>query len=211
MTQIYFSATSFKAFVLVLLIATLASCEKEEISLQPPNGDYYPIKIGNTWEYQYTHTSRWDTGVYVSKQEALKDTVHEGKRYVYFGLQLIRKENGNYYRRTNFYGIGEEYIFLKDNLPVGGTWTHSSHPNHKAEFTIVAIHPEITMNGKKYKHVIEVRKQDFHLYDTQTEFTLTQTITTYYARNIGEIYSMEDQVNEYNTDYEYKLISYQLK
>jgi hypothetical protein len=207
----YFSTTCFKAFVLALLIVTLASCEKEEVSMQPPSGDYYPSKIGNTWEYEFTHTSRWDTGVYVSKQQALQDTVYEGKRYVYFGLQLIRKENGNYYRRTNFYGVGEEYIFLKDNLPVGGTWTHSSHPEHKAEFTIVAIHPVITMKGKKYKDVIEVQKQDFHIYDAEAGFTLTQTLTTYYARNIGEIYSMEDQVNEYNTDYEYKLISYQLK
>jgi hypothetical protein len=177
----------------------------------PPVDDYYPAKIGSNWTYQVTHTSRWDTGSYISKQVALKDTLYEGKQYIDYGLQLIRKENGNYYRRTNIYGIGEEYIFLKDYLPVGGTWTHSSYPEHRAEFVIKAIHPIMIVAGKSYRNVIEVQKQDFHQYDAEGGFKLFQTLTSYYAKGIGEIYNLEDVSNEYYSDYEYTLLSYELK
>jgi hypothetical protein len=125
-------------------------------------------------------------------------------------LQLIRKEKGNYYRRTNFYGVGEEYIFLKDNLPAGSTWTHSSSENHKAVFTILAILPEKEVNGVWYRDVIEVQKQDFYKYE-EPDFRLTYTAHFFYAKNIGEIYSIEDQSGGLEIDNENKLIDFDIK
>jgi hypothetical protein len=209
--KIYYSTSIVQAFVLALLVIIFASCEKEEISMRPPAGDYYPSKIGSTWEYQFTVDAPWETSSYTTMKAALQDTTYEGKQYTYYGLQLIRKEKGTYYRRTNFYGIGEEYPFLKDYLPVGGTWTHSSYPEHKAEFTITAVHPIITVNGKQYKDVIEVQKQDFYIYDAAAGFTLGKTITSYYAKGIGEIHSIEAYIDQSSAVYEYKLISYELK
>jgi hypothetical protein len=191
--------------------AILLSCQKDSCP-EPVSskGDYYPTTIGSHWTYEYTWLPRRDSITYTRTQEALKDTLYEGKNYTYFGLQLIRKENGNYYRRTNFYGVGEEYIFLKDNLPAGSAWIHSSFENHKAVFTIQAIHQEKEVNGIRYRDVIEVQKQDFYKYE-EPDFRLNYTAHFFYAKNIGEIYSFEDNAAELASDTENKLIEFNIK
>jgi hypothetical protein len=201
----------FPASLLMLGLAFLPVACKPDEDIPPtsPQGDYYPTRVGSEWTYEYAYSSQWSNSSGLRITTALKDTLYEEKTYTYFGLQLVRKENGDYYRRTHIYGIGEEFIFLKDYLPVGGTWTHSSYPQHKAEFTIVGIYKEKEVNGVVYRDVIEVEKKDFFAYDA-TDTRLTRTVRSLYARNVGEIYSLEDEAHEGVSDLEYKLVGYQL-
>jgi hypothetical protein len=199
-----------KLFLITCAGIILSSCQKERCA-EPAaaQGDYYPTRVGSQWIYETTLRSRWDTASYSQTIEALKDTLYEGKSYTYFALQLIRKEKGNYYRRTHIYGVGEEYLFLKDNVPAGSTWTHSSSEHHKAEFTIMAIHKEKEVSGIRYRNVIEVQKQDFYKHD-EPDFILLSTAHFFYAKDVGEIYSSEDSHGEYATDTENKLIAYSI-
>ncbi|MBD0254245.1 MAG: hypothetical protein ICV83_00890 [Cytophagales bacterium] len=195
--------------LLGLALLIHACTPPENVTPTPPKGDYYPTRLGGEWTYESTYSSRWDTSSGLHTETALRDTLYEDQNYTYFGLQLVRKENGNYYRRIRTYGFGEEFIFLKDYLPVGGTWTHSSYPGHQAEFTILAIHQEKEVNGVVYRDVIEVEKKDFFTYDAN-DTRLTRTLRTLYARNVGEIYSRDDTAHEDMGDLENKLVRYQL-
>jgi hypothetical protein len=195
--------------MLGLAVLPIACTPEKDITPTPLKGDYYPTRIGAEWTYEYSYSSKWINSTGLRIITALRDTLHEAQTYAYFDSQLVRKENGNYYRRTRGYGIGEEFIFLKDYLPVGGTWTHSSFPQHKAEFTILAIHKEKEVNGVVYRDVIEVEKKDFFTYDA-TDTRLTRAVRSLYARNVGEIYSLEDEAQEEMGDVENRLVRYQL-
>lgn len=195
--------------LLVLALLIHACTPPENVTPTPPKGDYYPTAPGSEWTYETSYTSRWTTSSSTGTRVVFGNTLYDGKTYTDLGSSLVRQENGNYYRRTQVYGIGEEFIFLKDYLPVGGTWTHSSHAQHKAEFTILGIHKEKEVNGVVYRDVIEVEKKDFFTYDAN-DTRLTRTVRSMYARNVGEIYALEDEANEDVSDVEYTLVGYRL-
>jgi hypothetical protein len=101
----------------------------------------------------------------------------------------IRKESNNYYYLDFKYSNRQrEYIFLKDNLPVGGSWEEVSlNGLYKYIFTIKAKTPEKLIKGRAYREVIDVEEK--RLYKEGNSFYPHYLIQHSYARNVGEIYA----------------------
>lgn len=172
-----------------------------------PDGDYWPTSIGNEWVYEID-------GVEQDPVSMISTNVIGGNTYYTFaptGLsmttQRIRKQDGNYYLKTENISLpanpplpastttGNEIIILKDNIPVGGTWSDSYSQtttyeglgdyvvNIARSCVIAEKGISLTVNGVAYEDVI-------HMTLTQeiTGATPGISITNYwFAKNVGPI------------------------
>lgn len=155
------------------------------------SGDYWPTAVNNQWVYSLN-------GVNQQPMKIVSLDAVAGNNYYTFnnqtststvgGLQAsavvrIRKANGEYYYKNEAVttapqnGLpgsttsGGERIILKDNLPVGGTWTSTSvqtttydNPllpiislNIETVATIVEKNVPITVGNQTYTDVIKVK------------------------------------------------------
>lgn len=155
-----------------------------------PSGDYWPTAVNNQWTYSLN-------GVNQQPMKIVSLDAVAGNNYYTFnnqtstgtgGLQAsavvrIRKANGEYYYKNEPVttapqnGLpgsttsGGERIILKDNLPVGGTWTSNSvqtttydNPllpiislNIETVATIIEKNVPITVGNQTYTDVIKVK------------------------------------------------------
>lgn len=164
--------------------------------------DYWPTTIGNQWI--------WSVGGVDQEPFAIVSTnVINGFNYFTFttptqpntATTRIRKASGLYYIKTEqvthvtpFPGTttGNEVIILKDNVPVGSTWTDSfvqtttytGFPpitlNMSIVCTIEAKGVSATVNGTTYNDVIKVKR-------VTTAGTDVYNGEYWFAKNIGPI------------------------
>lgn len=191
-----------------------------------PEGDYWPTAIGNEWIYELD-------GVEQDPVSLISTNVIGGNSYFTFApattgpataTQRIRKQNGNYYLKTESISIpanpplpastttGNEIIILKDNIPVGGTWTDSYSQtttyvgmgDFVLDITRTCVIAEkditVTVNGVVYNNVIRM---------TLTQETVSSgmpavSITNYwFAKDVGPIKIMTGTTTQ-------ELLSYDL-
>ena len=176
----------------------------------PVTSDYWPTAINNQWVYSMGGTMQEPVKI-------VSTNVIDGKTYFTFAAptsgatatQRIRKSNGDYYIKLEDITIpasgglpastttGNETIYLKDNLPVGGTWTNSYNQTTTytgiptaitMAFTITSTIEEknvsLTVNGETYTDVIKVKRV--------TSSTLMGTVSNsigyyWYAKDVGPI------------------------
>ncbi len=183
-----------KAMIALSIGSILTACEKELVEV---SSNYFPMAQNTAWHYtnHYFSTldaSPWGTDTSLYKIE--KDTVVAGKRYALltdsegFLKRGFRKDGHHYYFRDfRYFDTGKEYLFLKDDQPVGSSWEEtSSNGVFKRVYTIEDKLAEKTINGTAYRDVMEVKEEVF-LKDGDT-FTWNYQINHSYAKNIGEIY-----------------------
>lgn len=167
-----------------------------------PAGDYWPTAIGNQWVWNLN-------GVEQDPYAIVSTNTIGGFSYYTFTTPVqpntattrIRKASGNYYIKTEQVThvtpmpgttTGNEVIILKDNVPVGGTWTDSfvqtttytgMSPitlNISIVCTIEAKDVTVTVNGTTYNNVIKVNR-------VTTAGTDVYNGSYWFAKNIGPI------------------------
>ena len=172
----------------LVLALLLSACEKN-VSPSPPGGAYYPTGKGSRWAYMTNNGSAFTT-------VALGDTLLNDTTYATLGTEnsspfrAVRYQNGRYYQRYNVYGVfGEEHVFLRDDLPVGGTWTNEGATGGEV-YTVVARDAKRTVNGREYTNTLEVQMGRYHNVNGQP--TLVPMYRSIYARGVGEVASLVD-------------------
>lgn len=206
----------------------ITSCETEPVDTGsiPDNGgttggtttgDYWPTAINNQWVFKMD-------GVLQSPMKMISTNTINANTYYTFnaqlgtgmgttisGVQRLRKLNGNYYIKMEnltspaqgpipgFTMTGYETIILKDNLPVGGTWTDKYSqtttytdpifPVISLDFDILATVMEknssITIAGHKYTDVIKIK----YIQKVSMVGQTANVTTSYYwySKNVGPI------------------------
>lgn len=176
------------------------------------SGEYWPAAINNEWTYE-------QNGSTMSPSKIIGTDVFSGKTYYRFTqssggsgttsgtiTSWLNKESGVYKVKIDDINIdaggltgvqtGYEMIMLKDNLPVGGTWTGS----YSQTTTYTGIPPIVTdvnysgeilgkdateiINGETYPEVIKL-KMIFEA--TLSGSTSIQEYEYWYAKNVGPI------------------------
>lgn len=187
---------SFLSFCLLASSVFLfTECKKDDTPSANTPANYSPLTVGSNWTYNYTEgTSSPDMFTLTVTD---KDTVVSGKTYKVLsssdesGNNYLAKIDSNYYRFASFPGIGSfEELYLKDNLPVNGTWRDStsfSIPGSPvpltADLTYFVKEKGIShiVNGKTYNDVI-------HINVTISVFSLSfGGGDFYYAKDVGMI------------------------
>jgi hypothetical protein len=215
---------SFLAFCLMVSFVFLfTQCKKDEDSppTTPITTNYSPLTVGSNWTYSYIEGPSTPASFVLTVTD--KDTAINGKTYKVLsssdnsGNNYLAKIDSNYYRYASFAGIGSlEELYLKDNGPVGSTWTNS------VTFTLPGVPLPLTadltyrvqekdisyvVNGKTYNDVIKTRV---------TVNLFTSDIgggDFYYAKDVGMIESTISLNPPGQTPYTSKqqLVSYEIK
>ena len=167
----------------------------------PPTGDYFPTDPGKNWYYDdYDETGFFDTGYTRSTAQTIP---FGGNTFIRF----IQDENGqldsNYYRKNSsiYYTLDnisqtgtpnlQEFIFLKDNIAINGSWTDSVVAGGitAAKFVNTIIAKGAASVTSRFgtissSDVIKVRTVE------STAFLpgVTNTIESWYAKGGGLIY-----------------------
>ncbi|HEY5367848.1 MAG TPA: hypothetical protein VIJ75_02560 [Hanamia sp.] len=168
--------------------------------------DYFPLSLKSNWTYELVGGSASDNitntviGYAPNFGGQSYQTLEESKSGTPVDSLYFRKPGGNYYQYVDFstlFGfdqyVGSEFIFLKDNVGVGQTWSTpnfngtiggapvSGHVN--MEITDKAV-PVTSIPGFNFPDVIKVEYKFF--ITGVTNPVLTQE--RWFAKNTGEIY-----------------------
>jgi hypothetical protein len=178
------------------------------------SSDYYPRTTNSNWSYIFNNDPM-DT-LYRNVLLAMKSAI--GNTYNIFmendgsgpdSSGYFRKSSGDYYQYADMGYIFDldapvwgEYIFLKDNVPSGTSWTSS---NFAGTFTDSATHQtypvliriketiqqkdvSVVVRGTSYPNTIEVKEEYEYSFDNGANWTLSDVYSIYdYSRGIGLI------------------------
>jgi hypothetical protein len=180
-----------------LLVGTLASCGKDEDPTPLAELDYQPTSAGSTWSYggqsPYTATSLGTTKTINGKIYYEFETKQGSTTY----KSSVSKENGVYTSISENSRFGNlEITQLKENEPVGATWTNSGMVNgvtSNYKFTIAAKGITKTVEGKEFKDIIHVKLESTFTYMGQT-FPYPEVFNYFYAKGVGLV------LTEYGTN-----------
>lgn len=213
-------------FTNVLVTGNLVNPDPEE----PTSGDYFPMAVGNTWNY--TNDASLVLG---ATQVVNGKTYYKETNSFFIGAiewpdleEFVRKENGIYYSMVKSVPNSDnpiqpqEIIILKDNLAVGGTWTSTFSLTYSDEdgvgiltvnsdYVIEQKDVTLTVNGTTYQNVIKVKSTDSSVLTINgVPFgeDLPGTTETWFAKDIG-IIKMKSVV-ESEPDEIYDLTTYTL-
>jgi hypothetical protein len=193
------------------------SCSKEKSSIDPPpvnTGDLFPISTGSWWSFDQpgiatdsvfykmtgpellNGTPYWQ---FLIKTDFIRDTSatknfhrKSGDDYYWYGYVTL---HSNIILDSSIVG---EYIFLKENLHTGDTWsspvysgTEDGKPvQFKYVFTCTEANVSKTVNGRNFQNVYVVTQKVEGTVDgvPYVPMEFPGNYTFYYARGIGRIY-----------------------
>lgn len=190
------------------------------------SGDYWPTAINNQWTYEQDGTA-------LSPTKIIGTDVFSGKTYYKFTqtsggsgtstatvTTWLNKESGVYKVKIddinlNVGGLtgvqtGYEMIMLKDNIPVGGTWsgTYSQTTTYTGIPSIVTnvnysgeiLEKNVTevVNGETFPNVIKLK---MILESSFSGTTSTQELIYWYAKDVGPIKTTSPGSNSILIDY----------
>lgn len=173
-------------FIFIVLIASSCS-DDEQPALATNNDDYHPNTRGTSWTYSgffdtkisvTGNTKKFDGQVYAQLKASLPGL---GGFSI---VSYLRKENGNYYYRGE--GFNGDYLFLKDNVQEGTTWTAETKDEngiHENELEIFEVGGTYTINDFIFEDVIVVKVTTYDAEDPESE----NILYNYYAKGIGLI------------------------
>ena len=236
-----------KKIFLSILALSLFSCDVEQLDSSistddngngsnPTSGDYFPMAVNNLWVYnngtsnsdmKITGTETLNSKTYYKCDNFIGTPDFGGTATVKY---YFRKADNVYYHTyestLNFMGavavgkVSDDIILLKDNLPVGGTWTQNLTINTTTtigtetttDTQLYVINGKIlqkltnyTVSGTTYNDVIKV---EFKQTWTDEFSTDTTTSILYFAKNKGLIQSISTDEDGVTTNQ--NLVSYSL-
>lgn len=208
-------------FFLSMFLLVFFSCKKDESDDTSQNNqtydNYFPLKIGNYWVYQY---NKLDSNGITSPVEMVdsiavdRDTIIQSKSYfILAGINLGATNNNiEIVRDSNGYWVNQDgYIYL-------------TAKNFTSKFNIRSIYAgqdtllDLYDQMEKINEVIDVPAGNFNVINKKTTVTYRNKIPgvdsvryshSYFSKNVGNIYSM---VLFYSnpTIYEKKLLRYKI-
>ncbi len=181
-------------FTCCLASLIFISCQKET-SEEVVASNYFPVTTGSNWTYQPSQ------GAAYTITATSRDTTALGITYKVYsstdGQNRFRAKTGNDYYQflvvPQILPTGVNELYLKDNQPVGATWSFNqtvSVPNFPIPLTITLAYnikakdSSMTVNSKVYTKVIRVG-QDISVQG----FGSVGTGNFYYADQVGLIKS----------------------
>ncbi len=190
-----------------------------------PSDDYFPLSLNSNWTYELVGGSASDniTNTVIGYTPTIGgqsyQTLQESQSGATVDSFYFRKPGGDYYQYidfSRFFGfdqyVGSEFIFLKDNVGVGQTWstpnisgTIAGNPvtgHVEMKITDKAV-PVNSIPGFNFPDVIKVEYQFF--ITGVTNPVLTQE--RWFAKNTGEIYFSS---NNGTTNTIYQVSTYQV-
>ena len=166
------------AFLLILALFT--SCDKDDsYQLPETSNTYFPLKIGDRWEYP-NQIKKVSSEVEINNKKYMlivneiykADVLHSSSESFY------RKENQKVYKL--YADKSNEFLFLDFAKREGESWKYKTANDDNEKWNVeVLSETNFTIN----KHIIENCKQFF--YDVPNYFDEEHSIT--YAPGIGEI------------------------
>jgi hypothetical protein len=175
-----------KIFAFIFVVSVAISCsDDEQPALATNNDDYHPNKRGSSWNY---------SGLFATKVSVTGNTKKiDGKVYAQlkttlpeFGgfsiITYLRKEEGNYYYRGD--GFNGDYLFLKDNVEVGTSWTSETETEEGVEentLEIIEVGGSYLINTFTFNDVIVVKVTSYDAEDPE----ITYDVYNYYAKGVG--------------------------
>ncbi|TAD85547.1 MAG: hypothetical protein EAY75_11175 [Bacteroidetes bacterium] len=211
----------------LLLIALVTSfvfgeCNKNENPAPPPASNFQPTKAGSVWNFRNTNLLTAATSNF-SLTALAKDSTLSGRVYRVFANSSGPNEYfanlaGEYFQFGRFEGIASpvDLLYLKPELPVGGTWQEVK------TITVSNVPVTVTFNYRLAEKGIsfvvgantftKVTRVSLELNAVGLPIT-SQSINFYYADGIGRIFSKVKLVVPLagiNNDSETALTSYTL-
>ena len=173
----------FGKYLLLLCAAlVLVSCTKK-------TADYFPLNIGNKWDYSFKITTKGNPQVSTMSYNILSKAVVGTNEYYKFEstfgwMPLDNNKSTDYYRESDN-GIviktpdekkNDELIVLPSPLEKGKQW-ESNNQNGKKKYTVTNFEP-ITVGDKTYSDCVKI---DYE----QTGPGGTDAGYYYFAKDVG--------------------------
>jgi hypothetical protein len=161
-----------KSILFASLIITFFSCNKDNSNsdLNNPTNDcsVLPYRIGTIIKFKETENNRDTTTTTVFNI----DTIVDGKKYIGVRNTTPDTDAGNSYFRVdqdgNFFFLNTnpsrdgtqdiELLFMKNNAPVGASWTWRDRFGHEHIFKIISTTEQFTFNNKNYTNGITIER-----------------------------------------------------
>ncbi len=161
--------------------------------------DYFPLSVNSNWTYDVVDGSTTDTLriTALSGSKTINGNTYRVTRDVSGDTTLARKDGAGkyYYYRSYATGVTDaEYLFLDDNLPLGGTWTKDltgvqagNAFELRVIFTIDAKNISTNINGNALDSVIRV-KEDLYIKTALGTYQYFLSGYSSYAKKIGLVF-----------------------
>jgi len=178
------------------------------------SNDYYPRTTNSNWSYIYNNdaTDTLYRNVISATKTAIGNTYNIFMENAGTGVDssgYFRKSGGDYYQYVDLgyvFGLDGpvwgEYIFLKDNVAQGTTWTSNTFSGMYTDSTTHQTYPvlirvketiqkkdvPVTVRGQTYQNTIEVKEEYQYSFDNGTNWTTSDVYSVYdFSRGIGLI------------------------
>lgn len=190
----------YSIITLLLFTSIFISCKKK-IDPRPEEicTNYIPLNVGQQLMYSQKLISSGDDSTVlrtdtVTKYQG-KDSLISKKIYskfliayshYYSDISLIRKSGNNYLKVSNndFGADTFEYVFMKENVKTGDTWTNYGGESQILNtFNVLDVKSNYIINGIAYSKVAIVSK------DVPLDSFRQRKSIHYYASGVGEVYS----------------------
>lgn len=193
-------------FLFLVATVSISSCDQDRSPAIAVDGDYYPATNNTQGKYLRETFNPFTKEVFQSDtiqivydtDVAYKDRIY--KKLDYYSkwqaadnstvinhdvYKLLRKDGYQYF--TPYSSDSSEYVFLDTEKGVGSSWTYYQGDEFKSVYTVKGANETRIVNGMEYKNVIEILHESYFSSDKK-QFELTSSVTSYYAKGIGEIY-----------------------
>lgn len=171
--------------LLILMIATIA-CENDDSGIpEIESTDYFPLNIGDTWEYE-DHIRKVTASEIINGKE-YRIITHETYRadtlYYTYDTYFRTTDEGRVYKLNS--NQSDEYLFADFDRNEDDTWTYIDKSNHDSEW-IVTVLSEITFEFANVN--LENCKRFFYNAPAWAD----EEHTLVFSPGIGEIHSFSD-------------------
>lgn len=123
---------------ILFIFALLVSCDSDDTHHFPnASNDYFPLHIGDKWEYK-NHIRKVSIATTINSKEYLlmlseiyqADTLYDSREDFY------RKENGKVYKL--YTDQSDEFLFVDFSLAEGESWTYDMQMNDDDQWNVTA-------------------------------------------------------------------------
>ncbi len=147
--------------------------------------DFYPLEIGNKWQYKHTYFTKEMVGPTLSKI-LISSKADRGK-----GIVEFRAENNVIFMYKTNDGImsASGFLILKNPLRPRARWTSGTYNYDQRQHLVEAADLTVNVEGNTYTHCVRIASQsDFHAFvrEGQTIY-LSYESKDVYCPNAGPV------------------------
>lgn len=165
-------------FIVISSLVFMYSCEKNNTDSSDPSGNFFPLKIGNLWQYDYVFNEVKGTTLIDGKEYFLVEEKLSGVMNTYY----VRIDNaGNVYRKL--VKDKPEGLYLKVNLKAGDSWQYIKWTGGDRpevwNCMVRSVNTDVKYEGNLFENCYQV---DYDVADM-----IDEEHTKYFAPNVGHV------------------------